>query len=196
MIETRVQLKFHEDVRFIEEAAGVLRLKSPWIDLIWKTPFPALHRSLYILAESGACEDGLADQVLEEEGKKGLLLFYHELDKLKRHALLSCTLFCKEEPLVALEPLSSTLEWHEEPIPPTRLLKLSRFCFSYSLDGERVLETPLNAARIILKKKESAFLVRALTVPTTLRDLYTAFPQYTAPAIESFLKLLKSAKML
>jgi len=172
-----------------------LKVKSPWTELVWKTPASSLRQALNMLIQ-GVHEEFLVEQLLEKDGDRDLIFLYHALDRLKERALLSLTVFHEEVPFLTFQPLTPSFKWQEMSVSEEEPLKLTRFCISYELNGEQVLETPLNAARMTLKSAESLSLIRALRKSTNLKELKALLPNLSQETIEKALSLLNSAKVL
>ncbi|MFI5334954.1 MAG: hypothetical protein ACHQT8_07345 [Chlamydiales bacterium] len=191
-----MHLKLGERVSLSEEENGEIRLTSSWSTLSWKNATPALRFCLRQLAEKGAHEESLIDELFEEEGDHSLALLYHALAQMKERAFLLLTPFWQESPFITLRPIAPHYTWHEDAVDETEPFVLTPYTSSFQKNGECIMETPLNAAYVILRSPESISLIKALKQPIQLNQLYQALPHLPKDLITHSLKLLKSAKIL
>lgn len=191
-----MHIQLQQKAQLIEDPGGEIWIKSSGVNLKWKKPSFVQRQTLSILAYEGATEDVLSSYVIENENVESLMLFYNFLNRLKHHSLISFTVFDKEMPLLSLEPLSCRWKCDEDPLIELGQFALSPFCFSYSLNDEIVLETPLKTACIYLKAAEMSLFIRSLIKPTNFVHLCTEFPMISPLSIKKCLMLLHEARML
>lgn len=186
-----MRIEFHKNVTVTSSPQGKLHITTPSVELVWEEP-PSFQEKLFAQLVEGEEEEVLL-QGIEEKHRA---LFYHILTQLNQHALLLYRVFQDQLPLCTLLPLAPSFCYQEERIKETESLVLSRFCFSYLVDQKIVLETSLEAVRIVLEAPEISFLLHALSKPITFTQLCHALPMISAHTVKQCLQLFKSAKML
>ncbi len=189
-------LSLQEKAQLAEESCGKLTIKSPWVNLSWAAPTQTQREVFQRMRGVHADEETLSDLVIEKEGTDGLVHFYHLLNQLKMHALLAFTVVQEKTPLLKLIPIASTFKWTDGALAEGARFQLSRFCFAHKLGDEMVLETPLNAARVVIHDARVFPLLHFLSKAVTLHDAVKAFPEFSSSVLEKCLQLLHQAKML
>ncbi len=191
-----MHFQLQKNARLIEESEGVFCIKSPWVKVKLGKPSLALRQTLITLVKEGGTEDVLGRFILENEQVESLSLFYSYLDLLQYHSLLTFTVCINNKALLSLTPLSHTWKWSEADFNETELFALSPFCFSYPINNEIAIETPLQTACITLKTEEMTQLLYAMDKPTHFEEVCKKLPMYPSSIIKKCLLLLKHAKML
>jgi len=82
---------------------------------------------------------------LEDLFTEQLPYFYH-----LKSQLIHSVVF-QDRTLLELVPLTKNFRWEEIEVDPEQKFQLSRFCYLHRVNGEWVLETPLCAAKVIVK---------------------------------------------
>ncbi len=157
---------------------------------------PGLLAAIRMLAGEGATEETLSETILQQEGISGLPKFYYYLQKFIDVGIICHTVLSEELPLARRVPLSPFGKFSLQTIERDSSYVLSRFAYCRR-DGEHlVVESPLAYGQIVLPDWKGAALIAELAKPQTVGELGAKITGISEEAIELFLSLLLSSKML
>ncbi len=191
-----MHLQLIPQVTLEEQEIGRITLVCPTlVKLEWNDNSLAIGDILLNL-QKGISKSSLEESVENKNNPHALYMLYCSLERLSIHGLLSFSVIFQDSPLFTLTPLQPSFKLIENAFSQTEVFQLSRFCCLRTLDDEMILETPLSAMRLYIKKHEAMNLLLTLAKPRTLSELNILFPQLPEEVLHETLALLSSAKVL
>lgn len=190
-----MKLHFRPELEIKSFSEKEISLHFPHLHLKWSSPPAGLYQCLQHLISQGETESILLNHwVAGDEEENSLPRFFYFLENLKQRSLLSYTIAGKDGPLVTLVPyVSGGFEFKEK---AADLYQLSRFTYLRNKEGTLVCETPLAAAKIILKHPRISELFCLLAQPKTVEVLSQELPWVSQAALDEVLTLLQRASFL
>jgi SagB-type dehydrogenase family enzyme len=185
-----------EGVSLTTGTDGELVLQSPYARVAFKRIAPGLRAALEQLADAGAPEDRLTDEVLKADGPDGLARYYYYLERLAQRGLVLRSAHLDGKRLATLTPISGSSEFAGGAIKRDRRYALSRFTYMHRVDGEIVLESPLSHARITLHDWRATALVHLLARPCWLLEIVPQVAGLSDVAVNQLLILLVGSRMI
>jgi SagB-type dehydrogenase family enzyme len=155
-------------------------------------PAPGLAGALARLADGGASEEALRDEV----GDTALLSLVGVLRALEANGLLRYRLMLGGRPLATLSATAPGFRFEADPPLVRDALKLSRFaCIDVERDVPR-LRSPLGRAEVELEDESAASVALALARPRTFDELAARAGGLEPALLEGLLVLLHNAAAL
>jgi SagB-type dehydrogenase family enzyme len=178
-------------------SAGVV-LQGHGVRLSIRPDDPALVEALLRLAPPGWDEDHLADGILSAGGADSLARWHYAIQRLSRRGLVSRTVLSGERRLATMVPVCTmpVMLGRQDPVPPGRRYRLSRFAYLRREGDAMVLESPTAHARVILHDPAASALAASLVVDSTFSELSDRATRMPPEAVPLVLGLIADAGMV
>lgn len=189
------ELSFSGDVQLHRSGEG-LRITARGFEVRLDAPPSALADALGCLADEGATESRLCEELLRSGGSAALFSLFGVLRPLDSRGHLHRHLRLAGRPFVTLTPLAGGFLFRPEPPDGAAQRKLSRFAYLHTAGGQLQLESPLGRARLELHDPLAAAVAAALAEPRSADELGALFPDLAGEPILGLLVLLQNADAL
>ncbi len=173
-----------------------LRITAPGFEVRLGAAAPALMEALARLADGGATESQICEELLRRGDSGALFSFYGVLRSLDAGGHLRRILRVGARPFASLTPLAAGSLFDSELPPVSATWKLSRFAYVHAVGGGLRLESPLGCARVDLHDPFGAAVTAALAEPKSADELAALFPDLAGWPLLGLLTLLRNAQAL
>jgi SagB-type dehydrogenase family enzyme len=161
-----------------------------------RAPSPALASALERLADGGATEDMLCEQVLQSGEPSALFSLAGVLRALNASGVLQRRLVVEGRAVATLTPTASGFRFYPDLPLSERRQKLSPFAYFRADRGSLRVESPLGLARLELHDPRAAAAALALAEGRSVDDLKSLFPDLAGGPIEGLVIFLQNVAAL
>ncbi len=194
-MSSSILLSFQDNISVHQELDNSFTLHSANLKLDLSHLSVGIKKAIATLEGEGATDEELASLVTQIDGSLNLPQLYYYLQQFIRHGLICHTLEVDRVSLATLVPITSysQLTWAET--KPDKKYKLSRFAYCHQEGTETIWESPLSQIKVYLKDWRCAAIMYQLARSRSCNAL-TAIPDVSLQTAETFLSLLKTARLI
>lgn len=178
-----------------EEASGAILLVGESGTLRLKPLTQAQKTALLALAAGESTEQELGQNVLACEGIGAFSQFLYHYRQCIHLGLIQYTASCNGVRLATCVPLTPAFRFNARELKAERYV-LSRFAYCRKAEGNLVVETPLEHARVVLHDWRAQALIGLLAQTRRICELAEQLPGVTVEAAQDFIQVLLNAGAL